>query len=275
MPAIVPHRGHFVIAEWTVEPELNAISRDGMTAHLEPKVMKVLLQLAMAPGQVLSKADLIEAVWPDTFVSDDVLTRCISVLRREMHDDPHAPRYIQTIPKAGYRMVAEVRYIEPQENHVVTIASDPPAATHDPPPAAGTETQIRVLTAAPETVQQSRRSPRQRRWPLLTAATAVVVLAAIGYAAWRMRVRQAQWAFNIIPLTSYTGQQDQRAFSPDGTRVAFVWSKPDDNGSRNLFIKRIGSETLLRLTDNLEESDFSPAWSPDGTKIAYFSLSDK
>src|ERR1700733_2631945 len=131
MPAIVPHRGHFVIAEWTVEPELNAISRDGVTTHLEPKVMKVLLQLALAPGQVLSKEHLIEAVWPDTFVSDDVLTRCISVLRREMHDTPHSPRYIQTIPKAGYRMVAEVSYIEPEENHFAPAASEPPAATPD------------------------------------------------------------------------------------------------------------------------------------------------
>src|SRR5579871_5689362 len=107
MQAAPPFNRCFFVAEWTVEPELNSISKDGLAIHLEPKVMKVLVQLAMAPGQVLSKEHLIQTVWPNTFVSDDALTRCISVLRREMQDDPHAPRYIQTIPKAGYRLVAE------------------------------------------------------------------------------------------------------------------------------------------------------------------------
>jgi Tol biopolymer transport system component/DNA-binding winged helix-turn-helix (wHTH) protein len=277
MPDVLPQKGHFFIAEWTVEPELNAISRDGVTIHLEPKVMKVLLQLALAPGQVLSKEHLIETVWPDTFVGDDVLTRCISVLRREMHDDPHAPRYIQTIPKAGYRMVAEVRYearhVEPQESH--PFSAEPPVVSPAPAALNGTENHTHAPADAPEDIQKLRPSLWRRMWPLLASAVALLLLAAAGFAAWRMRVHSSLSAFNVIPLTSYTGQQDQGAFSPDGTRVAFIWSNPaDSTGSRNLFIKQIGSETLLRLI-NAEESDYSPAWSPDGTRIAYLSFSDK
>ena len=109
MPVDLPFKGKFFVADWTVEPELNMISDGIRTIHLEPKVMRVLVQLATSPGHVLSKERLIETVWPDTFVSDDALTRCISVLRREMRDDSHSPRYIQTIPKGGYRLVAEVR----------------------------------------------------------------------------------------------------------------------------------------------------------------------
>lgn len=275
MPVAPPCKGHFFIAEWTVKPDLNAISKDGLTIHLEPKVMKVLVQLAMTPGQVLSKERLIETIWPDTFVSDDVLTRCISVLRREMHDDPHAPRYIQTIPKAGYRLVAEVRCFEPQENHF-TPAAEEPVVT-----AAANHSEAHLIEApAQETTQKVKQNERpgfwKRPWLVLgTAAAAVVFMAALGFLIWRLRSRVAPLAFNVVPLTSYTGQQDQGAFSPDGTHVAFVWSNPGDNaGSRNLFIKQIGSETLLRLT-NSEESDYSPTWSPDGTKIAYLSFSDK
>ena len=110
MSVYAPLIGKFFIAGWTIEPDLNLISDGDRSVHLEPKVMKVLVQLAASPGQVLSKERLIEAVWPDTFVTDDALTRCISVLRRELQDDPHSPRYIQTIPKAGYRLVAEVRH---------------------------------------------------------------------------------------------------------------------------------------------------------------------
>src|SRR5512146_561232 len=70
--------------------------------------MQVLLQLASHSNQVLSKEQLMHAVWPDTFVSEDVLTRCISELRRVFEDDARAPRFIQTIPKTGYRMIAQV-----------------------------------------------------------------------------------------------------------------------------------------------------------------------
>ena len=249
MPLDLPLRGHFLIAEWTVEPELNAISRDGVTIHLEPKVMKVLVQLAMAPGQVLSKEHLIESVWPDTFVSDDVLTRCISVLRREMQDDPHAPRYIQTIPKTGYRLVAEVHEPVIALPEIELPAATIPIAAEQPP------------------------ARRGNRWlvPAILGG-AVVMAAALRFIGWRVHTRSAVPAFNVIPLTSYTGQQEQGAFSPDGTRVVFVWSQPE-GGNRNLFIKQVGSETLLRLTKG-DESDYSPAWSPDGTKIAYLADMD-
>lgn len=277
MQAAPPTKGHFSLAEWTVEPELNSISKDGMAIHLEPKVMKVLVQLAAAPGQVLSKEHLIQSVWPDTFVSDDVLTRCISVLRREMHDDPHAPRYIQTIPKAGYRLVAEVRHFESLEHLSAGTAGESDAAL-DLAAADQSESPSSTATGqaiAGETAERNQPSFWKRRWMLLGVGVCAVLIAALGIAVWQERLRSIPAVFNIIPLTSYIGQQDQGTFSPDGTRVAFVWSNPEDkSGSRNLFIKQIGSETLLRLT-NGDESDYSPAWSPDGSKIAYLSSSEK
>lgn len=287
MPVELPLKGQFSIAEWTVEPELNAISRDGTTVHLEPKVMRVLLQLAMAPGRVVSKEQLIEAVWPDTFVSDDVLTRCISVLRREMRDDSHAPRYIQTIPKGGYRLVAEVRFLDPANgradgNHAAPAATvqepaqNSPAQNSQIQPAVASSTVPEAETPAPETVSVAApHKPRRIPWAVLGVLTVLVLAAAgiLGWFAWRAHSRAALPAFNVIPLTSYTGEQEQGAFSPDGTRVAFAWTSPED-GNRNLFIKQIGSETLLRLT-NAAESDYSPVWSPDGTKIAFLSFSDK
>lgn len=275
MQAAPPTNRHFSIAEWTVEPELNSISKDGKAIHLEPKVMKVLVQLAAAPGQVLSKAHLIQTVWPDTFVSDDVLTRCISVLRREMHDDPHAPRYIQTIPKAGYRLVAEVRHFESLEDFSTQTAGESRAALDSPvadrPGSASIATS--GLANAGETGDKVRYW--KPAWMLLAAAAGAAFIATLGIAVWQLRARLTPAIFNVVPLTSYIGQQDQGTFSPDGMRVAFVWSNPEDkNGNRNLFIKQIGSETLLRLT-NGDESDYSPVWSPDGSKIAFLSSSEK
>src|SRR5215469_9824428 len=97
-----------MVGEWTVLPELNSLQCRGRTVHLEPKVMQVLVTLAERSGQVASKEQIFHRVWPGTFVSDEVLTRSISELRKVFEDNPQEPKYIQTIPKAGYRLVAPV-----------------------------------------------------------------------------------------------------------------------------------------------------------------------
>ncbi len=70
--------------------------------------MQVLACLAAQPGEVVSKDELMETVWADTHVTDDVLTGCISALRRAFEDNPRTPSFIQTIPKSGYRLIAAV-----------------------------------------------------------------------------------------------------------------------------------------------------------------------
>ena len=91
-----------------VEPSLNSVTGPAGTTRLEPKVMQVLVCLAAQAGQVVPKERLMRTVWPDTFVGDDVLTRSISELRRVFGDDVKEPRFIQTIPKSGYRLIAGV-----------------------------------------------------------------------------------------------------------------------------------------------------------------------
>jgi DNA-binding winged helix-turn-helix (wHTH) protein/TolB-like protein len=101
--------GGFRLAEWTIEPQLNNLERNGHTVRLEPKVMQVLVCLANHRGELVPKEQLIRAVWADTFVTDEVLTRCISELRKALNDDPKQPRFIETIPKGGYRLIAPIQ----------------------------------------------------------------------------------------------------------------------------------------------------------------------
>ena len=101
----------FRMGAWLVQPSLDAITRDGATVHLEPKVMAVLVCLAQHPGEPILKETLLKMVWPDTFVTDDVLTRSISELRRAFEDDARESTVIQTIPKRGYRLLAPVTLV--------------------------------------------------------------------------------------------------------------------------------------------------------------------
>lgn len=99
----------FRLGSWVVQPSLNTVSRDGKSIRLEPKVLEVLVCLAEDPGHTVPKERLIRAVWGDTFVTDDVLTRCISELRKALEDDIKEPQFIETIPRRGYRLVAQVK----------------------------------------------------------------------------------------------------------------------------------------------------------------------
>jgi DNA-binding winged helix-turn-helix (wHTH) protein len=98
----------FKVGQWMVAPDLNSLERDGRTVRLEPKVMQVLVTLAECPGEVVTKEQLIHRVWTETFVTDDVLTRSISELRKAFEDNAREPTYIQTVAKGGYRILAPV-----------------------------------------------------------------------------------------------------------------------------------------------------------------------
>jgi TolB-like protein/DNA-binding winged helix-turn-helix (wHTH) protein/Flp pilus assembly protein TadD len=103
--------GGFRVGSWLVEPSLNTISCNGTTIRLKPKVMEVLVCLAQHAGESLAKEQLLQDVWPGTFVTDDALKRCILELRRVFQDDAREPRVIQTIAKRRYRLVAPVEMI--------------------------------------------------------------------------------------------------------------------------------------------------------------------
>ena len=106
-----PPPGDFSLGDWLVQPSLNLISRGVAQVRLEPRAIDVLSYLAARAGRVVSKAELIDAVWQKRFVSEATLTHTIAVLRDVLGDDVRAPRYIATVHKRGYRVVALVQQI--------------------------------------------------------------------------------------------------------------------------------------------------------------------
>jgi len=129
----------FQIGEWVISPRLNSLSQNGHSVRIEPKVMQVLLCLA-EERDVVSKEKLMQTVWTDTFVTDDVLTRSISELRKIFADNPKNPRFIQTIPKGGYRLMLPVGEVQPR------VVEPKPATASTRPPRAGKRRLILILT---------------------------------------------------------------------------------------------------------------------------------
>jgi TolB-like protein/DNA-binding winged helix-turn-helix (wHTH) protein len=135
------------VGEWLLDAERNEVRRGEEAVRLEPKAVEVLRQLALRPGRVLSREELLSSVWPGVIVGDDALTQAIIKLRKALGDDAQQPRYIETIPKRGYRLVA-----------AVTSAEAPPASAPSP--------------------------PRHTRGPLIAAAIGIVVALGVGLGLW-------------------------------------------------------------------------------------------
>ncbi len=107
------------VGEWWADCRTNELGRAGDTVRIEPKVMEVLMVLADRAGEVVSRGDLLAAVWPGVVVGDDSLTQSIIKLRKALGDNPRSPSYIETISKRGYRLIATV------------VTNDGVPATHD------------------------------------------------------------------------------------------------------------------------------------------------
>jgi DNA-binding winged helix-turn-helix (wHTH) protein/tetratricopeptide (TPR) repeat protein/TolB-like protein len=103
----------FRLGEWIVKPHTNSVLGPSGEAHIEPKAMQVLAFLAGRPGQVVSKQEILTDVWEGTFVSEEVLPNAIWELRKALGDDAKRPRFIQTLPKKGYRLIAPVAPTSP------------------------------------------------------------------------------------------------------------------------------------------------------------------
>jgi transcriptional activator of cad operon len=96
------------IGAWCVNPASGQISRDGETARVEVRTMRLLLCLAEHSRELVSIDDLLAQVWPDVTVAPDSVYQAVASLRRLLGDDPKQPTYIETVPRLGYRMIATV-----------------------------------------------------------------------------------------------------------------------------------------------------------------------
>jgi len=98
----------FKLGAFQIRPDHHCVLKNGQQLNIEPKSMAVLMELAAHSDETVSRDELISSVWPRGFVSDDVLSRCISQLRHAFDDDPKNPDYILTVPRKGYRLVVPV-----------------------------------------------------------------------------------------------------------------------------------------------------------------------
>ncbi|MFH1844007.1 MAG: winged helix-turn-helix domain-containing protein, partial [bacterium] len=239
---------------WRIHPDENRICCDKGDYRIPAKFMEVLICLIDHPG-VVSRQTMKDTVWPDSIVVEESLTRAISELRKVFGDDPRAPRFIETIPKKGYRLLAEVRRARPV----------PPAGATGSRPAFVTRSRSRETTSRPP--------PRWLRYVKIgSPVMALLTLIVLGQISGMIRFSSAPIP-RTMHLTSFPGRESHPALSPAGDRLAFVWDGGQD-GSQAVYVKVIGTEQPLRLTTT-EGWYYHPAWSHDSRYIAFLRVTDE
>jgi len=229
---------------------------------ITPKAFDTLVVLIKHRDRFVPKDELMNAVWPDAFVSEDNLTQAISVLRRTLGDDPNQPTFIATAARHGYRFIAPV--------HEVPIAgtkAETPAAS-GPGPVGG-----------PSTVSPSASATRPRDWTSidwpsgrwLVAPACLGLLLIVGIVARSMMVARAVPSGGPLRFAQEPPGGTQLvsggALSSDGRSLLFV-ARDDRSGRNHLWVRILDAAESRMLADTQDAS--RPFWSPDGRFAAFF-----
>jgi TolB-like protein/DNA-binding winged helix-turn-helix (wHTH) protein len=203
-----------------VEDEDFRLSADGEEIALEPKALRVLLHFVRNPGRLIRKQELLDQVWQEANVMEAALTRSIGLLRKALEEDSREPRFIQTVPTAGYRFIAEVSVLD--KATPANVLPEPDLAT------------------TPEPV------PRRHTLLLsvLTGTVALLVLAGV-LVREHLRIAAPIRSLAVLPLENLSGDPSQEYFADGMTdelitelarihdlRVVSRTSVMQDKGSR-------------------------------------------
>src|SRR5262249_20991415 len=120
--------------DYMLDPASREVWHGAHRLALEPKVFQVLLYLLEHRDRMVPKAELLEQCWPETFVSESALTRCLARLRKAVQPTPTAPSVIETRHRQGYRFVAEISVLSQAPAPAVLPLSPPPAPALTSPP---------------------------------------------------------------------------------------------------------------------------------------------
>jgi TolB-like protein/DNA-binding winged helix-turn-helix (wHTH) protein/Flp pilus assembly protein TadD len=215
------HTVPFRLGSMVIEPGLRqAVDAEGISETLEPRVMQVLVALAMANGGIVSRDDLVRQCWEGRIVGDDSINRVIGRLRRLAEEKGRGEFHIETITKVGYRLIGRIELVAPSQPSPLPAFFTPPASPPSaPPPPTQSPAAIETPAIPPSAVPapQSAPVPGLLNRRVLIGGGAVAAIGAAGVLAWRNRLPgrggSGQSRIAVLPFANLSGDEAQDYFS--------------------------------------------------------------
>ena len=248
------------VGEFEVDLRSGEVRRNGDKIKLQDRAFQILVALIEQPGEVVTREEIRQKLWPtDTFVDfEHSINTAVKKLREALGDDAENPRFIATLPRYGYRLIAPVEAVETNGTRSEPKAS----AASPPPPPADQPPKENVPGTLPS---------KRRRVAAITGVLILVLLVAGSLVLlipfpWHRTVASPR--SNWVQITDFSDSATSPVLSPDGHMVAFLRG-PDTFVTRGqLYVKFLPDGQPVQLThDNLLK--MAPAFSLDGSRIAY------
>jgi Tol biopolymer transport system component/DNA-binding winged helix-turn-helix (wHTH) protein len=261
---------------FALDPTSRELRKRGSLVKLQPQQIAVLLLLIERAGQIVSREEIHQHIWGnDTFVDfERGINFSINQIRAALGDDADKPRYVETIPRRGYRFIALVESDEPRSEDASALVT--PISGDRNSTASGDQDQIHASPDVNAARAAAPTRPLSAKAILIGLSLLAIIAGLLGYRALSNHARHTAQSLSksqfpnmhITQLTSLPGEYWDPAFSPDGRQIAFLWD--GENPVRgDLYLQWVGGQKPLRLTHTSTGRVCCADWSPDGRQIIF------
>ncbi len=256
-------RRYYEFSHFRIDIRERVLLRDGRPVPLTPKLFDTLLVLIEHRQTIVTRDELLKHLWPDSFVEEGNLTQNVSMLRKLLGENPELHQYIETIPRRGYKFIAEVKEVTE-----VNEVTEPPLPTpaNLPPSDPGLHSLSMLSGQQPGVAVSTGRSGRGKMI-LALLGLAVLAVSLLGYAAYKgVNSREPGATTPQVNRLTYNGKATRVAISPDGR---YVVQAIIDGGQQSLWLRQVATASEIEIVPPANVSYISVTFSTDG-QFVYF-----